>query len=36
MRLKYVEEKNLLGSHNKNISLTVEVHIFAKWLFNYP
>ena len=35
MCLKRVEKKKLLGRHNKGIFLTVEVHTFAKWLFNY-
>ena len=33
MFLKCVEKKKSLGRHNKDISLTVEVHTFAKWLF---
>ena len=35
MCLKRLEKEKLLGCHNKGISLTVEIHAFAKWLFNY-
>ena len=36
MSLKRAEKKKLLRRHNKDISLIpVDVHTFAKWLFNY-
>ena len=35
MCLKRVDKTKTLGRQNKDISLTVENHTFAKWLFNY-
>ena len=32
---KCVDKTKILGRQNKDISLTVGNHTFAKWLFNY-